>query len=109
MRTAQILDQVKSPQIPGGNPAPVVSIIPVVRQDPQGYVTPTQLVTQNQEELSAAVQKNLAASVYSGSMSDETLCEVSPHSFLPHTYTPRSSPPHYPKVQCQEAPMNKFG
>ena len=66
--------------------------MPADRQEPQTSVTLAELAAQNHQELSAAMQKCLKASVYGGSiLRYKTLWGVSPHPFPPHTPTPMSS------------------
>ena len=44
----------------------------VTRQEPQKLVTPAQVAVQNQQELSAAVQRSLEASIYGGTAVDKS-------------------------------------
>ena len=48
------------------------SAVLATKQDPQKFVMPAQVAVQNQQELSAAVQRSLEASVYGGIAVDES-------------------------------------
>ena len=58
----------------GSNNIPEVgtSVVLAIKQEPQKLITPVQVAIQNQQELSAAVQRSLEASVYGGMAVDES-------------------------------------
>ena len=47
------------------------SAVMAIKQEPQGLIMPAQTVVQNQQEVSAVVQRSLETSVYVGMTSDE--------------------------------------
>ena len=108
-KTAECCYQVGSSESSESHSAPVVPISVVVRQEPLQSVTSAQFKTPNHKELSAAMQRSLEASVYDGYVSSETLCEASPHSFVPHMLATRPSPPSYSKVLSHMALIARFG
>ena len=66
---------------------------------------PVQALVQNQQELSAAVQRSLEASIYGGMRVDKSqLQDVSPHQSPSATLAPRSNsnPPQILRTPSQD-------
>ena len=87
----ELLDR-KDPKGSTNVPQVGTSAVLGIKQEPQKLVMPAQAAVQNQQELSAAVQRSLEDSVYGGMAVDKSqLWGVSPHQIPLPTLAPGSS------------------
>ena len=86
MTTHKKMSELLDREVPKGIkniPQVGTSAMLATKQEPQKLVMPAKVAVQNQQELSAAVQRSLEASVYSGIAVDKSqLWGVSPHQSL---------------------------